>query len=331
MRRDIESHQLATEPAGTAQDLIAVRLTAVRYAARDTNLYEFERPDGGPMPTAGPGAHIDLHLPNGLMRQYSLVVAEAHPTRYVVGIKRDPQSRGGSRFIHDELRPGALIKIGAPRNNFPLDENAGHTVLIAGGIGITPVWCMLQRLRALGRSWELHYSCRSRADAAFLRELESLENVGLHFDEEHPGQFMDMTAIAAAAPAGAHAYCCGPAQMLAAFEKATASWERERVHVEYFSSKHELAVEGGFIVELAKSGKELSVPPGKTILQVVDEAGVKVPHSCQQGVCGACETRVLSGVPDHRDSILTDSEKQANNTMMICCSGSKGGRLVLDL
>jgi ferredoxin-NADP reductase len=210
-------------------------------------------------------------------------------------------------------------------------ENAEHVTLIAGGIGITPIYSMLQRLRALGRSWTLHYCCRSRIDAAFLRELEALPEANFFFDEEHPGQIPPIDQMVAAAPVNAHLYCCGPSPMLAAFEAAAAARPREHVHVEYFTQKYEAARTGGFVVELKRSGLELEVPAGATILQILREANVDVPSSCEEGVCGACETKVLSGQPDHRDAILTDKERAESATMMICCSGCKSDRLVLDI
>jgi ferredoxin-NADP reductase len=315
----------------SATDLIEVRLTAIRYAARDTNLYEFRRPDGGKLPAAEPGAHIDLHLPNGLMRQYSLTMPDPDPNAYVVGIKRDPESRGGSKYIFESLHVGRLIKISAPRNNFPLKEDAPHTVLVAGGIGVTPIWAMAQRLNATGKPWEMHYACRSRQDTAFLSELEKLSGPRFHFDEEAKGKFLDINAIVAGAPKGAHFYCCGPLPMLNAFEAATKPLPPEQVHVEYFTAKEAPNLEGGFVVQLQRAGKEFVIPPGKSILEVLRDAGLNVPYSCEEGICGACETVVISGIPDHRDSVLTDKERAANKTMMICCGGSKSDKLVLDI
>ena len=306
-------------------------MTAIRMAARDTNLYTFERPDHGLLPGAAPGGHIGLILPNAVERQYSLVNYGPELSEYVIGVKLDPKSRGGSIFMHSQLRVGTLVTILPPRNNFPLDETAEHTVLMAGGIGITPIYSMVQRLIALGRSWELHYSCRARADAAFLRELEKFPQVHFHFDDEHEGRVLGIPAIVSTLPKNSHLYCCGPGPMLAAFEAATAAWPAAQIHVEYFTPKFAAAQEGGYVVELARTKKELIVPNGKSILQVVREAGVDVPFSCEEGICGACETRVISGTPDHRDSILTESERKQNATMMICCSGSKTPRLILDL
>ena len=312
--------------------LTRARLTAIRYAAHETNLYEFTRLDGAAWPDAAPGAHIDLHLPNGMMRQFSLVRPGAAPQTYVVGVKRDRASRGGSIQVHDGLRVGDELDIGGPRNNFPLDENASHSVLFAGGIGVTPIMCMIERLEALGRSWRLYYSCRSRAETTFLRELQAKgERVTFNFDAENGGKFLDLPAIAAASPKDAHLYCCGPTPMLKAFEAATASWPRAQVHVEYFTAAEAPATDGGYIVELRRSGREIVVPQGKTILEALREAGIEVTTSCEEGVCGACETAVISGTPDHRDMILTASERAASRTMMICCSGCKSERLVLDL
>jgi tetrachlorobenzoquinone reductase len=322
-----------TEHTHSAEPTFEARLVAIRYTARDVNIYEFARPDGAPLLDVEPGAHIDIALPNGLTRQYSLISPGPMPDRYIVAVKRDPESRGGSRFMHSELRVGQLVTITGPRNNFRLDERAGHTILIAGGIGITPIWCMIERLKQLGQangSWTLHYSCRTRDDAAFLTELEPLPQVRLNFDAES-GRVLDVAAIMATAPSDAHVYCCGPAPMLAAFEAATANWPAEQKHVEYFTAKQAPALEGGFVVELKRSGKEFIIPPGKSILEVLRDGGMDVSYSCEQGICGACETRVISGVPEHRDSVLTPAEQAANNTVMICCAGSKTDRLVLDL
>jgi ferredoxin-NADP reductase len=321
------------ESAVSAESSFEARLVAVRYAAREVNIYEFARPDGATLMDVEPGAHIDVALPNGITRQYSLISPGPAPDRYTVAVKRDPNSRGGSRFMHDELRVGQLVTITGPRNNFRLREGTAHTVLIAGGIGITPIWCMVQRLRALpaqSASWTLHYSCRTRAEAAFLGGLTQCPQVHLNFDDES-GKVIDLAAVIAQAPPAAHLYCCGPTPMLAAFEQATANWPDDQKHVEYFTAKEAPALAGGFVVELRRSGKEFVIPAGKSILEVLREAGMDLSYSCEQGICGACETRVISGVPEHRDSVLTPAEQAANTTVMICCAGSKSERLVLDL
>jgi ferredoxin-NADP reductase len=312
-------------------DTRRLRLTVIRYAALDTHLYEFAAPDGAALPAYEPGAHIDVHMPGGLMRQYSLARPWVKGEPYLVGVKLDRTGRGGSKYLHEEARVGQVFEIGGPRNHFPLAGDAADTVLIAGGIGITPVWCMALRLSEQGAPFDLHYAVRTRADAAFLHELEKMSPAArLHVDEE-AGGVLDVAGIVTAAPKNAHLYCCGPAPMMAAFEAATGDWPSEQVHVEYFSAPPPEPIEGGFTVVLARSGREFVIAPGETILQTLRQAGISVISSCEQGVCGACETRVVEGIPDHRDILLTPAEKASNQTMMICCSGSLTDRLVLDL
>jgi tetrachlorobenzoquinone reductase len=320
-----------------APGLIDVRLTAITPVAKDTNLYTFERADGGRLPPFKAGAHIDLHLPNGLLRQFSLAIQDSdpNPESYVVGVKKDANSRGGSRYIVDEMKVGAEIKISAPRNNFPLAEDAETIVLVAGGIGITPIWCMAQELAAQKRPWQLFYSCRTREEMAFLDTLQKFapESVHLHFDDEAGGKFLDLPAVVGAAPANAHLYCCGPKEMLTAFEKAAAQRPRGNVHVEYFTAKEEATADqlGGFWVELARSGEEYFIPPGKKVLEVLFDAGVDVDYSCELGICGECITNVISGIPIHHDAVLSEEEQATNEKVMICCCGSKTERLVLDM
>lgn len=309
---------------------LAARLTAIRYAAEGIHLYEFSPVDGGSFPAFAAGAHIDLHLPNGLVRQYSLCNPQQERHRYVVGIKRDPASRGGSSYVHDQLKVGATLQVSAPRNHFALHEEASHTVLIAGGIGVTPVACMVARLRALRASFELHYSVRRREEAAFLDALAGPE-LHLHVDAENGNEPLPLADILARAPLQAHLYCCGPAPMLDAFEAACAGRPADHVHLERFAATAPLAAEGGFTVQLARAGRSVFVARGCTILDTLRQQGIAVQASCEQGVCGSCETRVLSGRPDHRDSLLSDDEKAANQVMMVCCSGSKDPVLVLDV
>lgn len=327
---DATSSSKSDRVTGT-ESTIDVRLTAIRFGARDTNLYEFHRIEGGCLPPAIAGSHVDIHLPGGFVRQYSLTQPAEAPTAYLIGVKKEPQSRGGSSYLHDKARVGETFKISAPRNNFALVEDAPHVLLIAGGIGITPIWCMWQRLKSLARPSTLVYACRSRDDAIFLSEIEGEREVTFHFDEENAGAVLDLKALLAKMPAGAHAFCCGPAPMLKAFEEAAVSWPAERVHVEHFTAQAEAAKSGGFAVHLARSGKEVIVASGETILAALIRAGIDAPYSCEEGVCGACMTTVLEGLPDHRDSVLTAEERSKNNKIMVCCSGSRTDRLILDL
>lgn len=317
-------------------DLLEVRVRAIAYEADGILSYELRPLDGGALPAFGAGAHVDLHLPQGVVRSYSLVNPQDERHRYVIAVQRDETSRGGSRHVHDRIRPGDVLAISPPRNNFALAEDAPYSTLIAGGIGITPLWCMAQRLEALGRPFELYYCVRRRAIAAFLEPIEALAvrrpgSVHVNFDHEPGGALLDIAGLVARAAPEAHLYCCGPLPMLDAFEAATAGRDRALVHVEYFAAREAPATAGGFTVVLARSGTSVTVPPGSTIIDALFNAGIDVPHSCLEGVCGTCETKVLSGEPDHRDLVLTDAERAAGKTMMICCSGSKTGTLVLDL
>jgi ferredoxin-NADP reductase len=253
-------------------------------------------------------------------------------------VKKASPSRGASAYLHDELRVGAEIEIAPPRNNFALHESATHSVLIAGGIGVTPIWSMLRRLIALGASWELHYASSTHEDAAFLDEFRQLAEadparVNLAFSREPGGQRLDFREIVAAAPQGSHFYACGPAGMLDAYELATAGLPHEQVHMERFAGAGEaIRLPGSdFEIELARSDKTIRVPADKSVLDVLLDEGVEVDFSCMDGVCGSCKVHVLEGMPDHRDVVLGDDERAANGSMMVCCSRALSERLVLDL
>lgn len=310
-----------------------MRVHRMEWAARDVLEIELRLPEGGDMPEYEPGAHVDLTLPNGITRSYSIKGDPRLRDRITVGVGLDAASRGGSSFIHRTLRVGDMIPVAGPRNHFPLVEDAPKVVLIAGGIGVTPMVCMARRLAALGRDFTFHYAVRSADRAAFIDELQALGIAPvLHVDETAGGP-MDVAAAIAGQPEGTHFYCCGPAGMLTAFEAATAHLPETHVHVEYFSPKV-IAVEGKdrpITVVLNRAGKTIEVAADESIAAAIQRAGVSVDTSCEDGICGTCETRVLDGVPDHRDSVLTKSEQEAGRTMMICVSRCKGDRLVLDI
>jgi ferredoxin-NADP reductase len=316
----------------TTDDTIDMRLTAIHYGAEGTNLFEFRKVDGGELPPFTAGAHVDVNLPNGVIRQYSIASSQSDRTRYLLGVKLEAQGRGGSRFLHEQVRVGEMLRLSAPRNHFPLNENAESTVLIAGGIGVTPILCMVDRLCTLGRDFRLHYAVRARAEALLAHVDKRDPRVHLHVDSERDGKLLDVAAIVADAPVDAELYCCGPAPMLDAFEAACVDRPPERVHLERFSAPDVVAATGGaYTVELAKSKRSITVSPGQTLIEALRDAGLKIKVSCEQGICGTCETRVLAGTPDHRDMILSESEKAANETMMVCCGGSLSPTLVLDL
>lgn len=312
--------------------MIPVRVADVSDVADSVKLYDLH-PTSGDLPAFTAGSHIDLHLPNGLMRSYSLVNPESERRRYQVAVALDRASRGGSSFMHESIRPGTLLEISEPRNNFFLVEDAAHSILIAGGIGVTPMMPMIQRLEALGRSWKLHYCGRTRSSLAFREHLTSYaDRVDLRLDDESAGELLDIAALMRDASPDTHFYCCGPAGMLGAFQSAAAATlEPSHTHLEFFAPREAPATDSEYTVELARSHKTVTVRRGCTILETLMEIGIEVDHNCTQGICGTCETRVLSGVPDHRDEVLTESERASNKTMMICCSGSKTRTLVLDL
>lgn len=286
------------------------------------------------LPSFEAGSHIDLHLPNGLVRSYSLLNSPSDEERYVVGILRDRSSRGGSRWVHENLRVGTQLQISAPRNNFALDASASHSVLVAGGIGITPIYCMFRQLLAVGRSAELIYCSRSRHEAALLEELLGLKaQVQLHFDDEK-GAPPDLATYLAGRTADDHFYCCGPTPMLDAFERTCKALGYPNAHIERFAAI-EQPVAGdaldSYEVELRKSGKRLHMSASMVLLDALLEQGCDLDYSCREGVCGSCEVRVLEGEVDHRDGVLTKAERAANRSMMVCVSGCRSRHLVLDL
>ena len=321
----------------TASSTLQVRVRATTYEARNILGFELTPLDPGTsLPAFTAGAHIDVHLPGGLLRSYSLLNDPGETHRYLIGVNLDPQSRGGSRYMHEQLRTGAVLTISAPRNLFAMDESSPFNVFIAGGIGITPMLSMIARSQALGTPWRLHYAARTREHAGFLDVLARHQgqpgaDVQLNLDQESGGRMLDLNAVVAAMPAGAHVYACGPAPMLKAYEQATASLPPERVHREYFAAQEAAATDGSYTVTLARSQRTLQILPGQTLLDSLIAIGGEPTFSCQQGICGTCEVKVLEGTPDHRDMVLTDAEKAANDRMMVCCSGAKSTRLVLDL
>ncbi|MBL8336416.1 MAG: oxidoreductase [Rhodoferax sp.] len=317
-------------------DSLNALIHTLRYEAEDITSIELRPVGGGSFPAFAAGSHIDLHLPNGMVRSYSLVNPSGETQRYVVAVLKDRASRGGSRSVHEQLRVGMQIRISAPRNNFPLHEDATHTVLVAGGIGVTPLLCMALRLKALGRPFEFLYFARSRASAAFRAEIEALGvPVTWHFDAEKGGP-PDLQALLAARPAqpGTHYYACGPAVMLDSFEKHCAALGYKNAHIERFTAVEVAAAKDArttYIVELKRAGREFEVEAGQGLLAALRANGVEPSTSCEEGICGSCETRVLGGIPDHRDSVLSAAEQAANTTMMVCVSGCRSERLVLDL
>jgi vanillate O-demethylase ferredoxin subunit len=316
--------------------VLLVRVVELVADRGDVRLFDLRRPDGGDLPPFSAGAHIDVHAGADLIRQYSLLNDPQERHRYVVAIALEPESRGGSRHFHEAVKQGDMLTISAPRCHFALEETAPHSVLIAGGIGITPIWCMAQRLRHLGRSFELHYAVKARAAAPLIERIEAMPasdvaRIATYFSRDSGGSRPDIAAILRDVAPGTHVYCCGPGALTDAFRSAAARLPTNTVHLEQFTAIAAVADEGGFTIELAKAGRTIEVKSGQTILDAIRDAGLRTTSSCREGICGSCETVVLSGSPDHRDAVLTDAEKAEGNTMMICCSGSLTPKLVLDL
>lgn len=319
---------------------IAVRVAAKTSEADGICSYELVPLDGAPLPPFEAGAHIDVHLgstPSGdLVRQYSLCNPPGETHRYQIGVLRDANSRGGSQAMHDHIHTGALLQISAPKNHFPLVE-AKRSLLFAGGIGVTPILAMAETLAARGADFALHYSVRSPERAAFRERLAAAPFAGrvhLHYDSGDAAQKLDLAALLATPDAGTHLYVCGPQGFIEHVLGTAKSqgWPAAQLHVEYFGAA---AVDTGgdraFDVKLASNGKVVNVPVGVTVIKALAGQGIDIPYSCEEGVCGTCLTRVLEGVPEHRDLYLTEEEQAANDQFTPCCSRAKTAMLVLDL
>ncbi|MGU7769968.1 PDR/VanB family oxidoreductase [Burkholderia sp. MR1-5-21] len=348
-----------------------VTLTCKLPAATDICEFELVSADGAALPPFTAGAHIDVHV-GGFVRQYSLCNSPSEADVYRIGVLREPASRGGSRAMH-ACEPGATLDVSAPRNHFPLDPRAAHSVLLAGGIGITPLLSMTAHLVETGQSFELHYCARERARAAFLDRLATPAlgaRTRLWFDDDPAGRRIDFAQVLANPDPRTHLYVCGPGGFIdaALAAAAQAGWSAANVHREYFGATGVGAAGVGaagvgatgvgatgvgaagkgaagvgaadpaskdgdraFQVSLAQSGRVVDVPAGTSIVEALRSSGIDVPVSCEQGVCGTCLTRVLSGTPDHRDVYLTDDERAANDQILPCCSRAVTPVLVLDI
>lgn len=324
-----------TTPSSSANACLRVR--SMTRQTPQVHSVVLESLDGRPLPPVRPGAHLDLRLGAGLSRSYSIVGDAGAPCRYEIAVAKDPNSRGGSRYVHEVLRVGDQVEVSEPRNLFELVADAPSSVLFAGGIGITPIWAMVQALERNGRRWTLYYAARSRVHAAFLDDIEALAHrstlgrLVTHFDDEADGRPLDIAAALAGAPADAHLYCCGPAPMLAAYELAAASRPADRVHLERFGGAADPSADSqSFEIVLARSARRLSVPKDKSILDVLLDNGIDAPYGCMQGVCGMCEVPVLDGTPEHRDQVLSEEAKASNASLLVCCSRSRSTTLTLD-
>ncbi|MBD8493057.1 PDR/VanB family oxidoreductase [Pseudomonas syringae] len=296
---------------------------------------DLTRADGAPLPLFEAGAHVDIHIAPGLVRQYSLCSDPADVSLYRLGVLRDPASRGGSVGVHDTLLEGRSVQISTPRNLFPLVAGARRSILLGGGIGITPMIAMAYALQQRGEDFELHYCGRSRSRSAFLEQLQAApfaDKVITHFDDEGAGQNLDLVKVLGQGERGVHMYTCGPSGFMEWVINGARQqgYAEDHIHKEYFQVEVDASGES-FEVVAARSGKTVQVVEGQSILDALAGVGIKIEISCEQGVCGTCLCDVLEGEPDHRDVYLTDEEKAGNDQILVCCSRAKTKKLVLDI
>ena len=316
--------------------MIDVVVVSRNNEAQGICTYELASADGSALPAFSAGSHIDVHLPGGLIRQYSLCNHPDEQHRYLIGVLRDPASRGGSQSLHEQIKSGDSLRISEPRNLFPLAHEARRSLLFAGGIGITPILCMAERLAHSGADFELHYCARSSERAAFVERLRNspfADRVFMHFDEQ-PETALNAAQVLASPQPGTHLYVCGPGGFMQhVLDSARAQgWQEHALHREYFAAAPvDSSNDGSFSVKVGSTGQVFDIPADKTVVQVLESHGIDIPMSCEQGVCGTCLTRVLEGVPEHRDMFLTEEEQACNDQFTPCCSRSKSPMLVLDI
>lgn len=315
---------------------IFVRVTNKSVEAQDVVSFTLQAIDGGALPPFSAGAHIDVRVADAIERQYSLCNDPAESHRYQIAVLREPASRGGSVAMHERVAIGDLLTISEPKNHFPLMP-ARRTLLFAGGIGVTPILCMAERLAQVGADFEMHYCTCSIERTAFRSRIEQsvfAHQVHFHFDSGAPGQKLNAQALLAKPLPDTFLYVCGPAGFIehVVDTAKAASWADQQIHREYFGAKpHDTGQDGAFEVELASSGKVFLIPADRTIVEVLADHDIDIPTSCEQGVCGTCITRLLGGLPEHRDVYLTDDERARNDQFTPCCSRARSARLVLDL
>jgi phthalate 4,5-dioxygenase reductase subunit len=320
----------------TPPSLFPVRVTGAAPVARGIRRFELRHPDGHALPPFTAGSHIAVRTPGGAMRHYSLANSPDESDRYVIAVKREPNSRGGSVSLVDQIQPGDMLEIGMPENLFALDDRARSFILIAGGIGITPMMAMLAALRSEGtRRFRLYYLTRDAESTAFLDELHDPTlggSVIIHHDGGDPAAGYDLWPVLEKPGSlnGQHVYCCGPKPLMDSVRDMTGHWPASAVHFESFGADvRPHADDAPFEVQLRRSGLTLTVPVGKSILEIAREAGIAIASSCESGTCGSCRTGLLDGEADHRDLVLLPEEQSRH--IMVCVSRAKTQRLVLDL
>ncbi|WP_202915003.1 MULTISPECIES: PDR/VanB family oxidoreductase [unclassified Mycolicibacterium] len=314
------------------EDQLLLKVTERDLIAEDVLALTISSEDGAELPGWKPGAHIDLELETGLVRQYSLCGDRGERHSYRVAVLNEPNSRGGSRFVHSRLHVGHTLNVRGPRNHFAL-ESSPRYLFIAGGIGITPILPMIDEVNGRGLEWRLVYGGRNRRSMAFVDDLVGRYAGRVDIWPQDVRGLIDLSGLLDEPVDDTLIYCCGPEGLLAAVEDGSRKWPKTALHVERFAAKPSLGAGEGrsFEVELARTGCTVTVSQGVSIIDAIASAGVEIPFSCREGVCGTCETPVLGGVPDHRDSVLTDEERQACDVILPCVSRALTEKLVLDL
>ena len=325
-----------------AADKLRVRVQTITREAEDISSYELVDPAGAPLPPFEAGAHVDVHVdrddPAGRIRQFSLCNDPRESHRYVIAVLREEHGRGGSVAFHDTVSVGDLLPISVPRNNFPLEEGADQHLLIAGGIGITPILAMVRRLEVIDADYRLYYCTRTPKQTAFMDPLARPPFAGrveIVHDNGIPEQGLDLRSLLATRPQGAHLYCCGPGGLMEAVKQAAApAYPADAVHFEYFTAPPEAddVDNRPFQVKLQSTGETIDIPADRSILDVLrNDYGMDLESSCEEGICGTCATQLVAGEPDHRDHFLSEEIKAQNTWIMICCSRAKEGVLELGL
>lgn len=311
---------------------LPLRIRTARAISDGVTELVLEHLEGELLPSWQPGSHIDIRIGPDVVRQYSLCGAIEDRSSWRIAVLREPESRGGSTHLCEEVAQGDVLLVTGPRNHFALLPSPRY-LFIAGGIGITPIMAMIASARAAGAEWQLVYGGRTEASMAYRDELRGIDADRVREWPQDQFGLLDLKNLLAEPTPDTLIYCCGPEPLLAAVEATSAHWPHGSLHVERFAPKpmEAPASTETFEIELVESDAVLLVPPDKSILEVVDEAGIFVLSNCEEGTCGTCETRVVAGIPDHRDSILDDDERAANDVMMICVSRSLSPRLVLEL
>jgi ferredoxin-NADP reductase len=319
-------------PRGGAAAELELVVRAKERVADEVVMLTLTDPADQAVPEWRPGAHVDLILGDGLVRQYSLCGDPADRDVLRVAVLRESRGRGGSAYVHEVLRAGQAVRVRGPRNNFPLAEAAAY-LFIAGGIGITPLLPMVAAVDSRGADWLLLYGGRRRTAMAFRAELQERYGRRVRVRPQDEAGLLDLRSVLGAPSEGTAVYCCGPEPLLAAVEEHCRAWPPGALRLERFAPRPAQAggPDSAFGVRLARSGTVVTVPPHLSIVDAVAEVGVEIPTSCREGICGTCETAVLDGVPHHRDSLLTDEERAAGDVMFPCVSRCQSGTLVLDL